>query len=123
MANTIGQLVGIIKHTYSVKNDAGESVTVTSHFDCTHASDNDIRNWIASNRTIGVQRPARSLTASEITKSLDGATLDARYVGKKITSKREQFIAGLVTMKSCGMDTSALVTEWNKNHPDEQIDE
>jgi hypothetical protein len=68
---TIGQMVGVIVHTFTVKNDAGDKVQITAKYDLTKAPDEVIRAWLASDRTIAYQRVLRTKTAEEI-KSLNG---------------------------------------------------
>ena len=122
MANTIGQLVGIIRHTLSITNDHGDKVQITINLDCRTSSDDAIRGWIASNRVIAGQRPWRSLDASEL-KKLDGTTFDASAIGKKIVSKREQVLAGIRVLRANGFDAEADKLESTLNASTNDNDE
>ena len=82
MENTIGKLIGKIVDTFSVTNTNGVPVTLRVTWDCSSASDNDIRSWIAGNRRIAFARPARSLSATELQKC-DNTVVMAIDAGKK----------------------------------------
>lgn len=113
---TIGQTIGLVKHTFKTTNDAKESATITVSFDFSTCSDVDLKNWLCSNRAIIMQRPLRDLTLAEM-KALDGTTVDASTCGKKVKSKHEQFMAGVAALRSVGMNTEAdeLVAKYNEN--------
>ena len=121
MSNAIGKMIGSLTHRFSVKNAANDEVEITVNLDFTGASDQDIRSWLVGNRTIAFQRPLRLLSAAEI-KKLDGSTIAASDCGKKQTSKREKFVASINALKSMNVDTTALITEWNTNNPDDKIE-
>ena len=80
--NTIGKLIGKIVDTFSVTNTNGAPVTLRVTWDCSSASDNDIRSWIAGNRRIAFARPARALSATELQKC-DNTVVMAVDAGKK----------------------------------------
>ena len=86
---TIGQTLGIIGHTFSITNDAGDKVQLSIKLDCRTATDDDVRGWITSNRIIAGQRPWRSLSKAELTE-LSGTTFVAQNIGKKVKSRAEQ---------------------------------
>ena len=87
--NTLGQTIGIVKHSMSITNNAGDKVSLTIKIDFTTASDNDITNWLCSNRCIAGQRPWRGLSLSEL-KALDNRTFMASDIGKKVKSREDQ---------------------------------
>jgi len=95
MANKLGQFIGKVQHTFSTKNHAGDKVQTVVTFDFSTASDNDIKQWLVSDRTIAIQRPMRTLSADEITANYNGQVVLASDVGKKIKSRAER-IAELV---------------------------
>ena len=97
MSNKLGEMIGKVRHSFKITNHQKESVTVGVTFDFTTVSDADIRSWLASDRTIALQRPARSLSASEISETYDGQTILANEVGKKMKSRQER-IAELVNV-------------------------
>ena len=113
-AMTIGQTIGLVKHTFKTTNDHDESATIAITFDFSSCSDVDLKNWLVSNRAIIMQRPLRALTLAEM-KALDGTTVDASTCGKKVKSKHEQFLAGVAALKACGMEAEAnkLLAEYN----------
>ena len=86
---TLGQTIGVVRHAFSITNDAGDKVQLTIGVDFTLASDTSIKSWLVSNRTIAGQRPWRGLSASEI-RELDGQTIPADGVGKKVKSLEER---------------------------------
>lgn len=86
---TLGQMIGVVRHAFSITNDAGDKVQLTIGVDFSLASDTNIKGWLVSNRTIAGQRPWRALSVSEI-KELDGQTIPADDVGKKIKSLEER---------------------------------
>ena len=85
---TIGQTLGIISHTFSITNDAGDKVQLTAKLDCRTATDNDIKGWITSNRIIAGQRPWRSLSKNELLE-LNNTTFVAQNIGQKVKSKEQ----------------------------------
>jgi len=87
--STLGQTIGVVEHTFSVKNDHDEKVTLRVKIDFSNVSDNDIRDWVVSNRIIALQRPMRSLSADEI-KAINSRTFAAGDCGKKIESIEKQ---------------------------------
>jgi len=86
---TIGQLVGVIDHTFNITNDKDEKVQVAVKIDFRTASNSDIKTWLTSNRIIAGQRPWRALSAAEL-KALDGMTFIAQNIGQKVRSRAEQ---------------------------------
>ena len=86
---TLGQTIGIVRQSHSVKNDAGDKVSMTIGIDFTSASDNDVKSWLASNRVIAGQRPWRKLDINELNE-LDGKTFIAQNIGQKVKSRAEQ---------------------------------
>ena len=103
MPNEIGSLIGKVSHAFNITTHGKDadgrpdktSVSVT--FDFSTSSDADIKQWLASDRTIAMQRPMRSLTSGEITSNYDGQIILASDVGKKIKSRAER-IAELVNV-------------------------
>ena len=85
----IGQMLGVLDHTFSITNDAGDKVTLAVKLDCRTASDQDIRSWVTSNRIIAGQRPWRGLSADEL-KALNGQTFMVQDIGRKIKSREER---------------------------------
>ena len=97
MSNDIGALIGKVTHAFNITNHGKEKVQVSVTLDFTTSSDADIKSWLASDRTIAMQRPMRSLSSAEITANYDGQTVLASDVGKKIRSRAER-IAELVNV-------------------------
>jgi hypothetical protein len=112
---TLGQLIGLVKHTFKTTNDHEESATISISFDFSTCSDVDLKNWLVSNRAIIMQRPLRALTLAEM-KALDGTTVDASQCGKKVKSKHDQFMAGVAALKAVGMTAEAeeLLAKYNE---------
>ena len=88
----IGQLLGVIGHTFSIKNDHGDKVQVSVKVDCRTASDTDCKAWIVSNRIIAGQRPWRALDKGEL-EALNGQTFIAQDIGRKVRSRAERIAA------------------------------
>ncbi len=103
--DTLGKLIGVIEHRFTVTNDAKVEVSITVKVDCTSASDADVRGWIVGNRTIAFQRPLKKLSASEISE-LDGTTIIAQDAGKKVKSRQEQIMAFRNAFMAAGVDES-----------------
>ena len=98
MSNEIGMLIGKITHAFNVTPHGSKTKTPLSvTLDFTTASDADIKSWLASDRTIAMQRPMRSLTSDEILANYDKQTILASDVGKSIKSRTER-IAELVNV-------------------------
>lgn len=88
MENTLGQMIGKIKHALSITNDAGDKASIVVDFDFTTASDVDIKSWLCGSRAIAFQRPARALSADEIT-NLNNKVIIAQNAGQKVKSKEQ----------------------------------
>ena len=86
---TLGQQIGKVRHSFNITNDAKEKVQLTVTVDFSTASDVDVKSWLVSNRIIAGQRPWRALSRDEI-KALDGTTILATEIGKKIKSREER---------------------------------
>lgn len=97
MPNEIGMLIGKLSHAFNITNHAGDKTSVSVTLDFSTSSDADIKSWLASDRTIAMQRPMRSLSSAEITSNYNGQTILASDVGKKIKSRTER-IAELVNV-------------------------
>ena len=123
MANTLGELIGKVKHTFKTTNDNKEVATITVEFDFANCKDDAIKGMLVSNRAIIMQRPLRTLTPAEI-KALDGTIVDAATCGKKVKTKREQFMIGIAALKAAGLKDKAdeLLAEWEANNQDDNED-
>jgi hypothetical protein len=109
---TLGQTIGKVKHTFSVKNDHDDKVQLTMKVDFTTASDNDIKGWLVGNRIIAYQRPIRSLSKAEIAE-LDNTTIVAQNAGVKVKSHEEQ----VQSMVNAGFPRK--LAEYAVDHPEE----
>jgi hypothetical protein len=87
--SNLGQMIGVIEHSFKITNDAKESVTLSVKIDFSTASDQDIKNWLASNRIIAGQRPWRVMSLNEL-KQLNGKTFAAQSIGQKVKTRAEQ---------------------------------
>ena len=89
METNIGKLVGVVKHTFSITNDADEKVSsVTINIDFTNVNDTDLKSWLCSNRVIAGQRPWRKLSKAEI-ENMNGRTFNANTIGQKVKTDAE----------------------------------
>ena len=95
---TLGQIIGKIRHTFSITNDAKEKVQLAVWIDFTTASNTDITGWVTSNRVIAGQRPWRALSKSEL-EDLDGETIFATDIGRKVKSRAEK----IATLMAVGL--------------------
>ena len=102
MNNTLGSMVGVVSHSFSITNAAGDKVSVQIKIDFTNASDADIRGWLASDRTIAGQRPWRSLSRREL-EALNGTTFAASSIGQKVKSRSEQLASLVTTFVNAGL--------------------
>jgi hypothetical protein len=119
MDNQLGKIIGKIRHSFNITNHAGEKTSVSVTFDFTTSSDADIKSWLASDRTIAVQRPARSLSLDEIKTSYDGTTILANECGKKIKSRAERIaeLVNLFTSAGVNDETATKMAEDMLNDP------
>ena len=106
MANTLGAIIGKVKHTFSITNDAKEKVQVAVTFDFSACTDSDIKSWLCGNRAIVLQRPLRALSIAEISK-IDGTVIDASHAGRKVQSVEEKLNAAIAALRSIGMSEQA----------------
>lgn len=92
MPNKLGQIIGVQKHSFNIKNDNEEKVALSITIDFSTATDADIIAWLVSNRTIAGQRPWRSLSVAELN-DLDGTSFVAQNIGQKVKSRVERIQA------------------------------
>lgn len=102
MENTIGKLVGVIDHAFSITNDAKDKVTISVKIDFRGCTDQDIKGWLVSNRIIAGQRPWRSLSKAELME-LNGNTFNASTIGQKVKSRDEQKRELVATFVNAGV--------------------
>lgn len=103
MDSTLGKLIGLVGHRFTVTNDAQAEVSIDVGFDFSTSGDADIKSWLVGNRTIAFQRPLKKLSASEISE-LDGTTIIAQDAGKKVKSRQEQIMAFQNAFIAAGVD-------------------
>ena len=89
MSNTLGKLIGKVRHSFKIKNDDNETVQLTITVDFSTSSDIDVKSWLVANRVIAGQRPWRALSAAEL-KALNGQTFIANEIGRKVKSRAER---------------------------------
>jgi hypothetical protein len=110
--NTIGKLVGKVKKTVKVSQyKGGPSTQITVWIDFSHSTDEEIRNWLASDRAIAGQRPWRTLTIEEID-ALDGQTFHASTIGTKVKSREDK----IMDLVKAGL--SRELAEFSVDNPD-----
>ena len=83
---SLGELIGLVSHVFSITNDAGDKVQLNINIDFTGASSQDIKGWLVSNRIIAGQRPWRKLGKGEL-ESLGGRSFAAESIGRKIKER------------------------------------
>ena len=86
---TLGQQIGIVKHTLSITNDNKEKCQLSINIDFRMTSDIDVKSWLCSNRVISGQRTWRSLPLAGLS-VLDGQTFIANEIGRKVKSHAEK---------------------------------
>ena len=87
---TIGQMIGVVPHSFKITNDAGDVVEkIEIKIDFSTCMDSDIKAWVCSNRVIAGQRPWRALSKEEL-EGLKGETFMANDIGKKVKSREER---------------------------------
>ena len=116
---TIGQMVGVVDHSFGITNAQGDKTTVSVKIDFSTCSDNDVKNWLVSNRIIAGQRPWRSLSLDEL-KALNGTTFNANSIGQKVRSRDEQKRDLVNTFTNAGVPTAQaeLLAEAALNNPE-----
>jgi len=102
--NTLGQTIGKVRHTGSVKNDAGDKVQLSVTIDFSTCTNVDVKSWLCANRFIAGQRPWRALSEDEI-RSLDGQTIRADEIGRKVKSRAER----IATYTSMGLPEAMAI--------------
>lgn len=98
----IGRAIGIVDHSFNIKNDRDEKITLSIKVDFRACSDQDIKGWATSNRIIAGQRPWRSLSLDEL-KELNGKTFNASTIGQKVKSRQEQLSDLVTTFTNAGV--------------------
>ena len=107
MNNMLGSSIGIVRHSFSITNEAGDKVQLSVNIDFSTSSDSDIKTWLVSNRIIAGQRPWRTLSKDELVK-LNGMTFLASSIGQKVKSLKET--------------TTALLSQFSGKSKQEIID-
>lgn len=105
MLNQIGSIIGKVRHSFSITNDAKEKVNLSIIVDFTSTSDTDIMSWLCSNRVIAGQRPWRSLSLDELY-DLDDTTFIAQRIGQKVKSRSEK----VAELESLGLPSKVAIT-------------
>ena len=90
MDNKLGQLLGIVKHSFKVTGDAGWSTSASIEVDFRGASDSDVKSWLCSNRVIAGQRTWRTMDLEGFNDDVDGQTFDANAIGRKVKTLAER---------------------------------
>lgn len=103
----LGIAVGEVQHDFDITNDAGDKVRVRLTFDFSTSTDEDIKGWLTSNRTIALQRPARAKSRSEL-EDFNGAVIMAVDAGKRVKTIAEQ-----------RAEAKAILSALKVAHPDE----
>lgn len=109
MANTLGQMIGIVVDNFSITNNSGDTAQLRIKWDFNSASDNDIKSWLCGNRRIVFQRPTRALSIDEINE-LDGTTILATSAGRKMKSRQERIDELASAFKASGIDDTTALT-------------
>jgi len=107
MDNMLGSRIGVVGHSFSITNDAGDKVQLSVNIDFSTSSDQDLKTWLVSNRIIAGQRPWRALSKDELVK-LNGTTFMAESIGQKVKSLKET--------------TTALLNQFNGKSKQEIIE-
>jgi len=97
--NELGKSIGVVGHSFSITNEAGDKVQLSVNIDFSTSSDSDIKTWLVSNRIIAGQRPWRSLSKDELVK-LNGTTFIAETIGQKVKSTKEITVAFMSSMST-----------------------
>ena len=89
--NRLGKLIGTIDHVFSMRLDKSstDKFNLSVKFDFSTSTDQEIRVWLASNRTIALQKPLRAMTPSKIT-AINKTTIMANTAGNSIVDPMEQ---------------------------------
>ena len=99
MENTLGKMIGIVRHSFKVKGDAGWTASAAINVDFRDSSDADIKSWLCSNRVISGQRAWAKMTAIEYMTEVNGQTFTANAIGQKVKTRAEK----ITTYTSMGL--------------------
>lgn len=101
--NTIGQLIGVVEHTFSTKSIDGTSVQTCIKFDFASCDDADIKSWLVANRTIAIQRPLSKLTVKGI-ETTKNRTVDASIAGQALPDRDKAIAETQAMFMKAGID-------------------
>jgi len=103
MANkTLGQMIGVVKHTLSTRVSDGTSQQATITIDFTNTSNIDIKAWLCANRGISGQRAWAKMSAGEYIANVNGNVFMANAIGQKVKTHEEKVALLRDTMSSLG---------------------
>lgn len=101
--NIIGELIGVVEHTFSTKDNSGNSCQTTIKFDLSLCTDVEIKGWIVANRTIAMQRPLSKLTAKGILDT-KGRVVNASDCGKALPDRDKMIDDTKAMFMKAGID-------------------
>jgi len=91
MEKTLGQMIGVVKHSFTcTPSDGSKGYPVQCSYDFTNSSDPEIKSWLTGSRAIAQAKTVNRLTMNEIDTLVNGKTFPASGVGNKIASRSEQ---------------------------------
>lgn len=105
---TLGQAIGIVRHSFSITNDAKDKVQLAIDIDFRTSSDIDIKSWLAGSRTIAGQRPWRAMSVEEL-REMNGQTFQACDIGRKVKTRTERM--AIYTAAGFPEDLAALAVD------------
>jgi len=112
MKKTIGQLIGTVEKSFSIKLQSGESRNGRVKIDFTHASDAEIIEWALSNRIIRGQNSVwRKLTGEQFDKLVNSQTFSASEIGHQIEDPEEKIRKMEQAVDSMDTDAAAALLE------------
>ena len=106
---TVGQMIGVVDHAFSITNSAGETVTLSVKIDFSTSTLQDIKSWLVSNRIIAGQRPWRNLSKKELNE-LNNQTFSAVTIGTKVKSREQQKVDMINLFVASGVDVETATT-------------
>ena len=112
MENTIGQLIGKCKHSYTcTPSDGSKGYRVDVSYDFTNTSDTDIKTWLCGSRAIAQAKVVNALSMDEIDTLVSGHVFPASSVGNKIVSLEEQKRNAMATLEALKASNPEMFNE------------
>lgn len=112
MENTLGQMIGVVTHSFNITNDQGDKTTLSVKIDFSGSTNAEVKGWLTSNRTIAGQTSWRKLSLDELV-DLNNHVFNATTIGHKVQSREER----VATAMASGLPRN--LAEFSVDNPEE----